>query len=93
MVDYEKRAMTDAEDKYTFRQSSQISGQCGLIGHLRAEMDTDGNGFFSSWFDYRPDLKTDEFKTVILRPKARCRPNRIITASEWTPKSTPIFCG
>ena len=49
MVDYEKRAMTEAEDKYTFRQSSQISGQCGLIGHLRADM----------------DLKTDEFKTEL----------------------------
>ena len=57
--------MTAAEDKYTFRQSSQISGQCGLIGHLRADMDTDGNGFFSSWTDYRADLKTDEFKTEL----------------------------
>ena len=65
MVDYEKRAMTEAEDKYTFRQSSQISGQCGLIGHLRADMDTNGNGFFSSWNDYRADLKTDEFKTEL----------------------------
>lgn len=62
MMELEKRAMTEAEDKYTFRQSSQISGQCGLIGHLRADMDTDGDGFFSSWFDYRPDLKTDDFK-------------------------------
>ena len=61
-MELEKRAMTEAEDKYTFRQSSQISGQCGLIGHLRADMNTDGNGFFSSWFDYRPDLKTDDFK-------------------------------
>ena len=61
-MDFEKRAMTEEEDKYTFRQSAQISGQCGLIGHLRADMDTDGNGFFSSWFDYRADLKTDEFK-------------------------------
>ena len=25
-------------------------------------MDTDGKGFFSSWFDFRIDLKTDEFK-------------------------------
>ena len=46
----------------TFRQSSQISSQTGLIGYLRADMDTDGNGFFSSWNDYRKDLKTDEFK-------------------------------
>ena len=65
MMELEKRAMTEAEDKYTFRQSSQISGQCGLIGHLRADMDTGGNGFFSSWFDYRPDLKTDDFKAEL----------------------------
>ena len=62
MIEYEKRAMIEAEDKYTFRQSTQISMQTGLIGNLRADMDTDGNGFFSSWFDFREELKTDEFK-------------------------------
>ena len=65
MTDYEKRAMTEEEDKYTFSQSAQISGQTGLIGYLRADMDTDGNGFFSTWFDWRKDLKTDEFKTEL----------------------------
>ena len=63
MIEYEKRAMTEPEDKYSFSQSSQISSQTGLIGYLRADMDTDGNGFFSSWNDFRSDLKTDEFKT------------------------------
>ena len=62
MIDYEKRALLEAEDKYTFNQSQQISGQTGLIGYLRADMDTDGNGFFSTWNDYRKDLKTQEFK-------------------------------
>lgn len=62
MVEYEKRAMTEVEDKYTFAQSPQIAGQTGLIGYLRADMDTDGNGFFSTWNDWRKDLKTDEFK-------------------------------
>lgn len=65
MIEYEKRALTEEEDKYSFRQSTQISGQCGLIGYLRADMDTDGNGFFSSWNDYREDLKTDEFKAEL----------------------------
>lgn len=60
--EYLYRSMTEAEDKYSFHQSQQISSQCGLIGHLRADMDTDGNGFFSSWYDFREDLKTDEFK-------------------------------
>lgn len=63
MAEYEMRAMVESEDKYTFLQSSQISGQCGLIGHLRADMDTNGKGFFSQWFDYRLDLKTDVFRT------------------------------
>ena len=66
MIEYEKRAMTEPEDKYSFSQSSQISSQTGLIGYLRADMDTDGNGFFSSWNDFRSDLKTDEFKSLIL---------------------------
>lgn len=61
-MDFEKRAMTEAEEKYSFSQSSQISAQTGLIGYLRADMDTDGNGFFSTWNDYRKDLKTQEFK-------------------------------
>ena len=61
-MDFEKRAMAEAEDKYTFQQSSQICSQTGLIGYLRADMDTDGNGFFSSWNDWRKDLKTQEFK-------------------------------
>ena len=61
-MDLDMRALTEKEDKYTFSHSMQISMQCGLIGHLRADMDTDGNGFFSSWEDYRKELKTDEFK-------------------------------
>lgn len=65
MIEYEKSAMIEEEDKYTFRQSTQISMQTGLIGHLRADMDTDGNGFFSSWFDFREELKTDEFKAEL----------------------------
>lgn len=61
-MDLDMRALTEKEDKYTFSNSMQISMQCGLIGHLRADMDSDGNGFFSSWEDYRNELKTDEFK-------------------------------
>ena len=60
--EFEKRPTVKTEDIYTFSQPSQISSQCGLIGYLRADMDTSGNGFFSTWNDYRKDLKTDEFK-------------------------------
>lgn len=56
------RPTTKAENMYTYTQSTQIMAQTGCIGHLRADMDTDGNGFFSSWDDHRGYLKTDAFK-------------------------------
>ena len=56
------RPTTRTEDMYTYTQSSQIQGQTGCIGHLRADMDSNGEGFFSTWDDHRGDLKTDQFK-------------------------------
>ena len=54
--------MKPEERNYTYSQSQQISMQTGCIGHLRADMDSNGEGFFSSWDDFRKDLKTQEFK-------------------------------
>ena len=56
------RPMLGTEHLYCYRQSQQISSMTGLIGHLRADMDTSGKGFFSTFFDFRSDLKTPEFK-------------------------------
>jgi hypothetical protein len=56
------RVMKPEERNYTYSQSQQISMQTGCIGHLRADMDSNGEGFFSSWDDFRKDLKTQEFK-------------------------------
>ncbi len=60
MMDF--RVLKSAERNYTYSQSQQISMQTGCIGHLRADMDSNGEGFFSSWDDFRKDLKTQEFK-------------------------------
>lgn len=51
------------ENLYLFGQSTQISGQTGLIGYLRGDFDKSGNGFYTTWFDDRIYLKTDEFKS------------------------------
>lgn len=64
-MDMTIRAMTPAERNYCYSQSQQISMQTGLIGHLRADMDSDGKGFFSSFFDFRADLKTEDFKAEL----------------------------
>lgn len=56
------REMMPQERLYCYSQSTQIEGQTGCIGHLRADMDSDGKGFFSSWTGHRRDLKTQAFK-------------------------------
>lgn len=59
-MDY--RVLTEAERKYTFSQSQQLSMQTGLIGYLRADFGSTGNEFWTTWNDFRKDLKTDELK-------------------------------
>lgn len=56
------RPATPEERKYTYSQSQQISMQIGCIGHLRGDMDTNGTGFFTSWDDFRKNMKTQDFK-------------------------------
>lgn len=58
----ELRPMTGPEKMYCYSQSSQIRCQTGNIGYLRADMDTDGNGFYPSWNDFNNEWKTPEFK-------------------------------
>lgn len=56
------RPMFPAERNYCYSQSQQISMQTGLIGYLRADMDSDGKGFFSTWNGFRDNLKSEDFK-------------------------------
>lgn len=59
---YELAPIRPFEQKYTYRQSQQVSMQTSLIGYLREDFGSSGKEFFSSWNDFRKDLKTDEFK-------------------------------
>ena len=56
---------TPAERLYTYTQSQQIIGQTGCIGHLRADIDTDGIAIYSQWDTHYEKLKTDEFKAEL----------------------------
>lgn len=58
----EYRAITKSEQKYTFKQSYQLSSQTGLIGYLRGDFGSIGNEFWTTWNDFRDDLKTGEFE-------------------------------
>lgn len=55
-------ALPENERNYIYSQSQQIGMQTGLIGYLRADYDGRGQHFYSTWFDFRKDLKTQEFK-------------------------------
>ena len=56
------RPMTAPERMYCFTQSQQIMAQTGCIGHLRGDMGSSGEQFYSSWDDHQGQLKTQEFK-------------------------------
>ena len=53
-MDY--RVLTEAERKYTYSQSQQLSMQTGLIGYLRAEFGDTGNEFWATWNECRQYL-------------------------------------
>lgn len=59
------QVMTKTDRLYCFSSSQQISMQTGLIGHLRADFGSNGNGFFSTFFDFRESLKTEDFKAEL----------------------------
>ena len=56
------RVAIPAERLYISRQSTQIEGQTGSIGHLRADMGEDGKGFFPKWTSHRDSLDTEDFQ-------------------------------
>ena len=62
MTDFTLRPMTIPERKYSYAQSSQLQGQTGNIGYLRGDFGSSGDQFYTTWFDTRPQWKSDEFK-------------------------------
>ena len=56
------RPLTTQEISYCYAQSQQLTMQTGSIGYLRADFDSNGKNFYSTWFDHRKELKSDAFK-------------------------------
>ena len=56
------REMEPRERNYCYSQSGQLIGQTGCIGYLRADMGSNGQGFYSTWNDQYKELKVQEFK-------------------------------
>lgn len=52
----EIRPLTQDEQKYTFRQGTQIEGQTGNIGYLRGDFGGTGKEFYSTWWEHWCEL-------------------------------------
>ncbi len=59
-MNFNVETATKQEVAYMYSNSQQISLQTGLIGHLRADFGS-GAAFFTTWFDFNKDIKTQEF--------------------------------
>ena len=65
MMNLDIRPMTQTERLYCYSWSAPLMVQTGCIGHLRGDMGSDGEGFYTTWFDQQEDLKTQDFKTEL----------------------------
>ena len=83
--------MLPTERMYSYTQSSQLIAQTGCIGHLRGDMEWDGDSFFTSWDDHRGDLKTDEFKAEFDRLINTLRSDNAFGAVLKTAKRLPAM--
>lgn len=64
-MDFEIRSATPAEQQYCYSQSTQIEGQAGCIGYLRADFGSGGDDFFASWFDSNREWKNPTFSNEL----------------------------
>ena len=61
-MDISIRTIKSEEIKYTYSQSHQLNAQTGCIGHLRGDMDSDGEAFYTSWDNAIKDLKITDLQ-------------------------------
>ena len=61
-MDYTIRLMKPEEYNFAYTQKQEIMDDSACIGHLRVDFGSNGQGFFTSWDDHRPELKSPEFK-------------------------------
>ena len=74
-MDLKIRAMTPEEREYSYTQDAETRKKSGCIGHLRVDMDSNGLGFYSTWDDHSPGLKTDARPFhICVRSSQRCFP-------------------
>lgn len=61
----EIRPMTQEEQIYAYKQSMQIEGQTGSIGHLTGDFGESGTGHDSTWNDHWERYKTEDFQSEL----------------------------
>lgn len=62
MNNFTIRPTEKQEEIFLYALSMQLKNTTGFIGHLRGDFGRDGDEFWTTWFDFREDLKTEDFK-------------------------------
>lgn len=84
----EIRPLTQAEQKYAYRQSMQIRGQTGSIGILQGGYGADSE-FHSDFHEINNRLKTGEFEQIYRKPSV---PVNTVFWKMWIPCGN-LRCG
>ena len=61
-MDYTIRLMKPEEYNFAYTQKQEIMDDSACIGHLRVDLGSNGQGFYTTWDDHRPELNSPEFK-------------------------------
>ncbi len=61
-MDYTIRLMKPEEYNFAYTQKQEIMDDSACIGHLCVDLDSNGQGFYTTWDDHRPELNSPEFK-------------------------------
>lgn len=69
MMDMSIRPMMPEEKAYSYTPDQATIAATGCIGHLRGDMDSGGNGFYTSWDNHTSQMNDaafkEEFNTVV----------------------------
>ena len=62
MTTFSIRGAIPREQKFTYRQPSNLLNQAGFIGYLRGDFGSSGNEFYTTWFDFNTLRKSPVFQ-------------------------------
>ena len=91
------RPLTEQEQDYTYTQERRILEDSGCVGHLRVDMSSAGDSFYTDWTDHVHELNDSYFKKefdhIINELRENPEYGNILTSREDMKKYCDAFAG